>query len=70
MAIAAAAKLPTFCTPAAAAAPVELDDAPEPVAEAEKLAEAAVAVVRPRLDAALTPEAEVTTVVVQEQSLL
>ena len=67
IAMAAAAKLPTFCTSrtGAAALPVELEEDPEPVGEAEAAAE-----VRPRLDAAATPEADVTTVVVQLQSEL
>lgn len=66
MAIAAAAKLPTFFTSATGtAAPVELALDPEPV-----LVGVTPVVVRPRLVAASIPEAEVTIVVVQEQSEL
>ena len=66
MAMAAAAKLPTFLTSATgAAAPVELALDPEPV-----LVGVTPAVVRPRLVAASMPEAEVTMVVVQEHSEL
>lgn len=61
MAIAAAAKLPA-CAPTAAA-PVALD--PDAVFEAEELPVAVAEVrtdVRPRLDAAAAPDADVTMV--------
>lgn len=71
IAIAAAARLPP-CAPTAAA-PDAVDVDPDAVFEAED-PPVAVAVlrtdVRPRLDAAAAPEADVTTVCVQEQDEL
>ena len=72
MAMAAAAKLPNSFGPAAAP-PVELTVAPDAVAVLPLLAvlvAVAMEVLRPSDDAASVPEAEVTMVVVQEQSEL
>ena len=67
MAIAAAAKLPICWTSATGAAALPVEELLDPdavcVADGEP-------VVKPKLEAAETPEADVTMVVVQEQSEL
>ena len=67
MAMAAAAKLPIFFTSATGAAALPVEELLDPdavcVADGEP-------VMKPKLEAAAVPEADVTIVVVQEQSEL